>query len=300
MTRPIAITGAEGLIGRALTTALVARGRQVAPLDLRATDEAARGDVRDRARVASLTAGCTGIVHLAAVSRVVDGQRDPELCWSTNVGGTRAVLEAAVDAPHRPWVIFASSREVYGAVTTFPVDEDVPLRPINVYGRAKQAGEELTLAARAQGLTTAVVRLSNVFGSANDHVDRVVPAFARAAVRGLPLRVEGAGHTFDFTHTDDVTRGLIAVIERLERSDVLPPLQLVSGVATTLGELAALAVELGGAAAPITFAPPRDYDVAGFVGSPTRARELLDWSTTVALRDGLARLMAAIRAQREP
>jgi nucleoside-diphosphate-sugar epimerase len=214
MNQRILITGSSGLVGTALTSALLAEGVDVVRFDLRARGEA-HGDVRDRTRLHDIVARVDGIVHLAAVSRVVWGERDPELCWATNVGGLRNVLEAAAQSERGPWLVFASSREVYGQPVALPATEDAPLRPVNVYGRSKVEGELLVAEAQRAGLRACTVRLSNVFGSTADHADRVVPAFARAAALGAELRVDGLEHTFDFTHIDDVTLGIVSLTELL-------------------------------------------------------------------------------------
>lgn len=294
----ILITGSEGLVGTALAARLRSLDLGVRTLDLRDPHPAGRGDVRDPEVVRRAVSGCSGIVHLAAVSRVVWGERDPALCRATNVGGTRRLLEAALAAPARPWLIFASSREVYGQPASLPVDEDAPLAPINVYGHTKVAGEHLVAEARGLGLRAAVVRLSNVYGSPADHHDRVIPAFVRAAVRGHALRVDGPDHTFDFTHVDDTARGIAALAELLARGESPPPpIHLLTGRPTTLGEAAALAVELAGTRAPLVTAPPREFDVARFHGDPARARRWLGWEPRVPLREGLARFIAAVRAE---
>jgi nucleoside-diphosphate-sugar epimerase len=140
------------------------------------------------------------------------------------------------------------------------------------------------------------VRLSNVYGSARDHADRVVPALARAAAEGRPLRIDGRAHTFDFTHIDDVVRGLVGIIELLDRDVMIPPIHLLTGRPTTLAELAGICIELARTNSRITEAPPRSYDVARFYGDPTRARELLGWTPAVPLRRGLERLMREFRS----
>ena len=183
MDHRILITGSEGLIGSALRASLEARGTQVVGLDLLGTARE-EGDVRSLRRVRDAIAGCLGVVHLAAVSRVVWGERAPGDCWNTNVGGVRNVLEAAHERTPRPWLLFASSREVYGQPRRLPAREDVPLHPVNVYGRSKVEGERLVVGANARGLRAATVRLSNVYGSTRDHADRVIPAFVRAAISG--------------------------------------------------------------------------------------------------------------------
>ena len=258
--------------------------------------------MRDAERVRHAVAGCGGIVHLAAVSRVVWGERDPGACREVNVGGLRNVLAAAAkvrgEPSGRPWVIFASSREVYGQPDHLPATEDTPLRPINVYGRSKVEGERLVEAARTQGLRAAIVRLSNVYGSTRDHADRVVPAFARSALAGGVLRVEGADHTFDFTHIDDATRGIVAIVDLLaDGKTPPPPVHLLTGRPLSLGRLAALAADLAGTGATIVQAPPRSFDVSHFHGSPARARKLLGWTPHVELQPGLARLIHDFRLE---
>jgi len=137
-----------------------------------------------------------------------------------------------------------------------------------------------------------------VYGSPHDHCDRVVPGFVRAATQGAPLRVDGAEHMFDFTHIDDVARGLMALVNRLDRdAEPSPPIHFVSGIGTTLGELAELVIALAGASSQITEAPPRDYDVARFRGDPARAAALLGWRTRTTLRQGLSQLISDLREE---
>lgn len=295
MSRRILVTGSSGLVGGALVDALESRGVDVVRFDLRSEGKG-QGDVRRRLCLMDAMAGVTGIVHLAAVSRVIWGERDPEGCWATNVGGTRNVLDLAAEATTRPWVIFASSREVYGQPDVLPASEEAPLRPVNVYGRSKVEGERLILAARRAGVRACTIRLSNVFGSVDDHADRVVPAFVCAALAGSELRIEGGEHTFDFTHVEDVARGILSLIELLDSdASAPPPIHFVSGHPTTLGELAALAIRLAGSEATVRHASPRTFDVARFWGIAERARQLLHWQPRIALRDGIERLIQAFR-----
>lgn len=294
----ILVTGSSGLVGSALVGAFHSQGYAVNHLDLRADDGFARGDTRDAAHVRQCMDGCDGIIHLAAVSRVVTAERNPDLCWSTNVDGTRNVIQAALASPRRPWLVFASSREVYGQPAALPVDEDCPLVPVNIYGRSKVEGERLIEDARTQGLRACTVRLANVFGSVADHRDRVVPAFARASLEGQPLRVDGRGNTFDFTHISDVANGILALTKRLlDGAAPPPPIHFVSGIPTTLGKLAEMAIQIANSRSEIRQAPPRDFDVAKFFGSRARAKAFLGWEPQVSLRAGLERLIADFRAE---
>ena len=292
----ILITGSEGLVGGTLRTALEARRTEVVGLDLLGTGHE-HGDVRDLQRVRKALDGCDGVVHLAAVSRVLWGERDPEGCWSTNVEGLRNVLRALDERKRQPWLLFASSREVYGQPRRLPATEATSLRPINVYGRSKVESERLVDDARSRGLRAATVRLSNVYGSARDHADRVIPAFARAAVSGSSIRIDGAGCTFDFTHIDDTTRGMVGIIGLLKLGETPPPIHLLTGTPTTLRDLATLAIDVAGGASPVVEAPPRSFDVSRFHGDPSRARELLGWEPRVVLRKGLERLVRDFRIE---
>ena len=293
MNHRILVTGSSGLIGTALTSALRVKGVNVVRFDLRAHGEA-RGDIRDRQHLQKAVAEVDGIVHLAAVSRVIWGEQHPDLCKETNVAGLRNLLELAAKSNRTPWLIAASSREVYGQPDRLPATEECPLCPVNVYGRSKVDGELLVQDARRAGIRAVTIRLSNVFGSTADHADRVVPAFARAAALGQALRVDGLDHTFDFTYIDDVIRGIIALVELLSAGESPPPpIHFVSGKPTTLGELASLAIRFGKSGSTIQEAPPRKFDVMRFYGDPTRAKTLLGWQPLVGIEEGVARLVHA-------
>jgi len=296
--RRILVTGASGLIGSALVPLLASRGHRVTATDRTfPADDPRHLDVRSPRQVSAALRSVDGIVHLAAVSRVVWGEKNPRECWRTNVTALRHLLSAALDAPTKPWVLFASSREVYGDAPHLPAREDTPFAPLNVYGRAKVAGESLIEEARAAGLTAGTVRLSNVYGRIDDHADRVVPAFCRGAARASVLRVEGETNTFDFTHVDDAVRGILLMTERLARGEPdLPPIHLVTGRGTTLGELAAMAVNASPHSATAYLAPHRTFDVARFIGDPTRAAEVLGWKAEISVLQGVRRLVRAFSA----
>jgi nucleoside-diphosphate-sugar epimerase len=294
----ILVTGSRGLVGSSLCRGLQAAGHRVVPFDLRASGPA-YGDVRQAAELARALTGCAGVVHLAAVSRVAAAEEDPATCRATNEGGLSNLLAAARAQPASPWVIFASSREVYGNAATLPADEDSPLDPINVYAESKVAGERLVAEAAATGLRAMTVRLSNVYGAAMDYPDRVVPAFALAAARGGSLHVRGEGQQLDFTHIEDVTRGLVSLVERFGVGGVdLPTLHFVTGRATRLEELAALAMSLARAPCEIVAEPATGLHVGRFVGCGDRARDLLGWTPRVGIEEGLRRLVDSYARER--
>ena len=212
LDQTILVTGSSGLIGRSLCKLLRTMDAGVEEIDIRHEQVDARKNVCNQADLESLFGDLTGVIHLAAVSRVVDGQRDPGKCWKVNVEGTRGLIDLCLRSRLRPWLLYASSREVYGQQDHFPIKESCSPRPMNLYARSKVAAEELVAQARASQLTTATARFSSVYGDAHDHADRVVPAFAAAAVRGGEIRVEGREHFFDFTHVEDVVGGIAGMV----------------------------------------------------------------------------------------
>lgn len=279
----VLVTGSRGLVGSALER-LLRKRFEVEGFDLRIDPQ------QDICNGIPFR-GCQGIVHLAATSRVITGERDPEGCIATNVGALKAFYADIIDSRDRPWVVFVSSREVYGNAAGDMIDEDAAWAPRNVYARTKVEGERLSVLAREAGLIVNVARLSSVYGSVDDHPDRVVPNFARTAAQGGTIGIEGSGNTLDFTHVDDVALGLLALALETHRRKSLPPVHFVSGQGTTLDELAEMSAGLAREAVDIVERAPRPYGVSQFVGNPARARELLGWTARIPLAEGLARLV---------
>lgn len=296
----ILVTGSEGLVGTGLCSLLERAGNEVVRLDLRPRHKSCLAvDVLDLRSLSSSAAGCAGIIHLAAVSRVVWGEADPERCLRTNVLGTANIAEVAASLPTKPWVMLASSREVYGQAHTLPVTERHATAPINVYGRSKLFAEYILKSLNQAGRRTAVVRLSSVYGSADDHHDRVVPAFCRAALVNDRLRLNGSECTFDFTHVDDIAQGICRMAQMLSSGHALTePIHLVSGVPTSLHDLATLVIRCASANSALVEQPPRAYDVSHFVGDPARATALLGWKVATTLDKGVARLLTDLRPRR--
>lgn len=293
----ILVTGSEGLIGRNLVPLLRKHGMEVRPFDLiRSPVE----DIRSEQSMRSLLHDVDGVIHLAAVSRVIWGERNPAGCLETNLIATKEILGECLRLRQRPWVIFSSSREVYGEPDHLPVQEDAPFNPLNVYARSKVGAELACVEARNAGLLVNVCRFSNVYGCPADHPDRVVPAFSRAAANGGSMRVEGMTHVFDFTHVADVVRGLNTLIQATVQGERMPPIHFVSGQGTTLGQLAITARTFAYKPVEIIEAPARRYDVVKFVGDVTRARSLLGWTSTINVESGIQELIQAIASTKEP
>jgi nucleoside-diphosphate-sugar epimerase len=289
--RLVLVTGSAGLIGRNLVQRLKKSTWQVIGADLAKEHSDFQLDVCDDEQLAARLPGVTGIVHLAGVSRVIDGERDPIRCNVVNVLGTKAIVRRASEATLRPWIIFASSREIYGEQAQLPVSENAEPRPMNCYANSKLQAERLV---HDSGLRGAVLRFSSVYGDIIDHADRVTPAFCMAAASGGTMRVEGSDHGFDFTHVDDVVDGICRMIELVDTSrEIIAPTHLVSGRLCSLEQLAALAIAAADTQCCVIHAPARSFDVHRFVGNPRRAAEIIGWRSTTSLEVGIHRLVQA-------
>jgi nucleoside-diphosphate-sugar epimerase len=285
----ILVTGSSGLVGRHICARLEGLNSTIRPFDLKRSvvEDVCNEDAIERA-----LAGVTGIIHLAAVSRVVHGERAPAECHRTNVEGLQTVLTAALRARSIPWFVFVSSREVYGNAPVSPTGEDTNFSALNTYARTKVAGERMVGAAREAGLTANICRLSTVYGSVVDHDDRVLPAFCRAAATGGDIHIDGEDVVLDPTHIDDVTEGLVLLAQQTAARELLPPIHFVGGQGYSLPELAKLAIGSGNRSPRIALRPPRSYDVKKFVGDPRRAKALLGWSAKTCTPDGMSKLVA--------
>lgn len=283
----IMITGSSGFIGTSLKILLEKQGIEVVPYDLK---DDPPNDTRDFSNLNKKIKGVDGIIHLAAVSRVKLAYENPLACVDINVGGTINVLEAARMSPARPWVIFASSREVFGESRPLPATEETPRHPMNVYGIAKIAGEDLCrIFSKDYGLKTRVLRFSNVYTSVNDQLDRVIPKFILQAGKNEDIVINGTGEeTFDFTYIDDTVRGIWGCLQEIQKSQQLyNDFILATGVPTSLRELAEIIVEALQSKSRIKYSEGRSYDVSKFYADPAKAKQLLGFEPATGLRDGI-------------
>ena len=281
------VTGGAGFIGAHLVEALVAAGDEVVVLDnlrrgararLDAIGRAARrgplrfidGDVRDRDTVRAATTGVERVYHVAAQSNVLGAVSDLDYSFTSNVVGTYNVLVAAREADVGR-IVFTSSREVYGEVDQVPVAEDRPMNPKNAYGASKVAGEVYSrVFQNTYGLDVSVLRLANVYGPGDS--DRVIPIWLDRARRGEDLELYGGMQVLDFVPVGLVVKALRRAAERSLGGQ---PVNVGSGVGTTLYDLAARVQALSSTAVGLRVLPARAVEVTRFVADVSRMRALL-------------------------
>lgn len=290
----ILITGAMGFIGRTLIEALQNKNIDLYGIDIKENSLSSNAlnfsvlDMRDKKKLSSYLAKnqFDGIVHLAAISRVKDAENDKENCINTNYYGTKFLIEAV--AQSKTWVIFGSSREVYGEQKQFPVAESADKIPLNVYGFYKLEGERLI---KKHIKNHIILRFSNVYGNAYDIQDRVIPNFMNKIANNQPIIIEGGEQIIDFTHISDTVKAIVKSIELLSQNDNVQEELLISpGNKNEIKELATLIGEVLHREVNIQYTPKRNYDVVQFIGDCTKRKNVLGLNTFLSLKEGIEKM----------
>ena len=305
------VTGGCGFIGSHLCAALVARGDQVRVLDDLSTGSRANlvpgttlivGKVEDVATVQAAMEGVDGCFHLAAIASVA---RCTEAWLDThriNLSATIAVLDAARAGPGREVAVpvaYASSAAIYGMPELCPLDEDAPARPLSAYG-ADKLGCELhaRVAGAVHGVPNVGLRFFNVYGPRQDPrspYSGVISIFCERLVADLPVAVHGDGRqTRDFVFVGDVVAALLAALP--VASTAAPIFNVCTGQPTSLLDLLASIARICGTEPKASHQAARIGDIRHSVGSMLRARQALQLRPPVALEQGLAAVIAWLRA----
>ncbi len=304
--KKVLMTGGAGFIGGSLAEQMLrTRNIELTILDVkkepvnlqRVMDKIAyiEGDIRNKKLLKSIfsSSDFDGVIHLASVSRVVWGEQDPQLCLSTAIEGTRFLMEEVSKQKRPPWVIFGSSREVYGEQESLPVEENALKKPINVYGKAKLEGEHIVQNYSERfGSKSLILRFSNVYGNEKDIMDRVIPRFILKALKGEILEIHGGSQMFDFTHIDDTIQGISLAIDYLEKNDKKPSSEdfhILTGKPTKITDLPQIISRHIGEDLKVEFTSPRNYDVNRFYGNPAKSKEILGFSAEVDIEEGIKR-----------
>lgn len=297
------ITGGSGFIGSTLTESLIEKGWNVIIADnrpLQRLEDDGRvtqiiGDLRKQHILEeALSYEPEGIIHLAAVSRVIDAEKDKKRCRQVNDFMTRSIIDKSLEMGIKPWLIYGSSREVYGEQEAIPVSESCNHRPINIYGVCKQRSEEYVRDYCVNESKGMVLRFSNVYGNEYDILDRVIPRFIINAMNGDKLTINGGSQIFDFTNIEDTLNGIVLAIDNVRRVNTryFDHLHLLTGHGTTLQNLAAIVSENVGVDVDIDYEQARDYDVNRFIGNPTKANKVIGFKAKVSIEEGIRTTMS--------
>jgi UDP-glucose 4-epimerase len=298
------VTGGAGFIGSNLVHALLARGDEVRVLDnfstghrqnladVEADVELVEGDLRSYERVHRAVRGVELIYHQGALPSVPRSVQDPLTTNAVNIDGTLNVLLAARDEGVRR-VVTASSSSVYGSGGTLPREESAAVDPIAPYAVAKLAAERYSVAfARVyDGPETVCLRYFNVFGPNQDprsEYAAVIPIFIRAILAGEPVPINGdGGQSRDFTYVDNVVAANIAAVEAPTEAVSGEVFNVATGSPISVAALADMIGETLGRPVRKEHRPARAGDVRDSWADLTRAGEVLGWTPSISLEEGL-------------
>lgn len=299
----IIVTGGAGFVGSNVVRKLLAEKAVVTVLDdfytgddhnlpAGATNlEVVRGSVTDFELVRDVIKGSSLVFHLAARNIIVS-TRNPREDYEVNIGGTLNILLAARELGI-PRVVYSSSTSVYGNPRYLPINEDDATNMLSPYAVSKFAGENYCKAFyESYGLSSAVVRYSNVYGTAqrpDNPYCGVVSKFFESAMKGESPRIHGDGEqTRDFTYIDDVVEAtLLAGINPKADGQVY---NVGTGREVTVNQLARIIIDITGAKTEPIYIDRRDIDnIRRRVVNIEKIRRELRWTPTFTIEQGLRR-----------
>ena len=309
----VLITGGLGFIGSNLARELVEAGADVTLVDslideyggnlynIAGIEDSLRvniSDVRDEHSLRYLVRNQDFLFNLAGQTSHLDSMVDPYADLEINCRSQLSILEACRYGNPEVGIVYASTRQIYGRPERLPVDERHPIRPVDVNGINKTAGEWYHLLyGEVYGLQVNVLRLTNTYGPrmrVKDARQTFLGYWLKLLVRGEPLHVFGDGsQRRDFNYVDDAVRALLLAATREEARGQI--YNLGSDEVVSLRELAELLVELDGRGSWELVPFPADrkaIDIGDFYADYGRIERELDWSPTVPLADGLERTLA--------
>jgi UDP-glucuronate decarboxylase len=301
----VLVTGGAGFIGSHLCERLLAAGCEVLCVDNFFTGarsnvahllahprfELMRHDV-----TFPLFVEVDEIYNLACPASPVHYQFDPVQTTKTSVHGAINMLGLAKRTKAK--ILQASTSEVYGDPAVHPQTEDYwgnvnPIGPRSCYDEGKRCAETLFFDYHRQhGVRIKVARIFNTYGPRMHPNDgRVVSNFIVQALRGEPITLYGdGGQTRSFCFVDDLVNGLMGLMATGDA--VTGPVNLGNPGEFSIKELATLVIELTGSRSGLSFKPLPQDDPKQRRPDISQAQVLMDWSPSVALKDGLKRTIA--------
>jgi len=310
INKNILITGGLGFVGSNVAKALVELGAIVTIVDslipqyggnlfnvndFRERIEINICDIRDSHAMKHLVQGKDYIFNLAGQTSHMDSMTDPQTDLDINASAQLSILEACRLNNPDIKIVFASTRQLYGRPDYLPVDEKHPIRPVDINGINKLAGECYHLLYNnVYGIKACALRLTNTYGPGmrvKDARQTFLGIWVRLLLEGKPIKVFGDGKQLrDFNYVDDCVNALLlAGISDTTNGKVY---NLGSPEVIGLKALAELIVDLGygGTFKLIPFPPERKaIDIGDYYSDFNLIAQELGWKPKIAFEEGLRR-----------
>jgi UDP-glucose 4-epimerase len=314
--RKVMITGGLGFIGSNLARCIVELGADVLLVDSLIPDYGGNlfnidgiadrvhvnvADIRQQSTMNYLVRDRDVIFSLAGQVSHIDSMRDPYTDLEINCRSQLTVLEACRNHNPKVKVVFAGTRQVYGKPDTLPVDETHLVRPTDVNGINKAAGEYYHLVYNnVFGVRACSLRLTNVYGPRQllkHNRQGFIGWFIRLAIENQPIQIFGDGSQLrDFVYVDDAADAFL----RAGASDAC------NGDVFNVGgdepiahrDLAALLLRVAGTGSMryVEWPPEKKMiDIGSFYADSTKFRNTTGWRPAVSLEEGLRRTVAFYR-----
>ena len=315
--RRVMITGGLGFIGSNIARRLVELGADVLLMDSLIPDSGANffnidgfadkvrvniADVRQESTMNHLVRDREVIFNLAGQVSHIDSMKDPHTDLEINCRSQLSILEACRKFNPAVKVVFAGTRQVYGKPDSLPVTENHLVRPVDVNGINKAAGENYHLLYNnVFHVRACSLRLTNVYGPRQlikHNRQGFIGWFIRLALEGREIQIFGDGSQMrDFVYVDDAADAFL----RAGASESCNGHVFNVGGLEPIShkDLAALLIDVAGAGT-VRFVPwpaeKKAIDIGSFYADSSRFRSAVDWEPQVSLRSGFAKTLAYYRA----
>ena len=315
----VLVTGGAGTIGSAVVRRLLRDG----DWDVRVSDqrdapgwmaercELHRGDLREAAEAEAAAAGCSQVIHLAAiVGGIANFHKLPHTLLEVNNGLYNSVFRAALEADVER-LLYVSSSMVFENATEFPTTEEhirsCPA-PWSAYGFSKLAGEAYCRALHDEhGLPYTICRPFNAYGpgelpDAEPGIAHAVPDLIEKVLSGQrPLEIFGSGdQTRTLTHVDDIAEGVVTALGHPAAVD--EDFNISASDERTIAEIARIVWTACGrdpSEFELRHLPSFEVDVQRRWPSVEKASRLLGWRARIDLETGIEDTVRWLREQRE-
>jgi nucleoside-diphosphate-sugar epimerase len=317
--RKVLITGGLGFIGSNLARRLVEQGADVLIVDslmpeyggnlfntgdLKDKVKINISDVRDEYSMRYLVQGMDYLFNLAGQTSHLDSMKDPYTDLEINCKAQLSILEACRKYNPEIRIVFSSTRQLYGKPDYLPVDEQHLLRPVDVNGINKMAGEWYhILYNNVYGIHATALRLTNTYGPGmriKDSRQTFLGIWIRLLLEGKPIEVWGGEQLRDYTYVEDVVDAML--MSAIAHQAIGKIFNIGGDRVISLRDTAKTMIEAnrGGEFVIREFPPERKrIDIGDYYSDDTLIRTELGWSPKTTLEDGLATTLQYYREHLE-